>query len=46
MEKVQAGSLYQVSQERAKSLGIDFMPLEVSIKDTVESFRDNNLITF
>ncbi|KAH6784863.1 Rossmann-fold superfamily protein [Perilla frutescens var. hirtella] len=45
-EKQKDSPLYQVSQERAKSLGINFRPLEISIKDTVESFIDNNFITF
>jgi hypothetical protein len=30
---------YQVSKEKAKSLGIEFTPLEVSIKETVESLK-------
>ncbi|RVW20373.1 Cinnamoyl-CoA reductase 1 [Vitis vinifera] len=33
---------YMVSQEKTKSLGIDFTPLEVSMKDTVESLREKN----
>ncbi|KAK8593817.1 hypothetical protein V6N13_042613 [Hibiscus sabdariffa] len=31
---------FQVSQERVKSLGINFIPLEVSIKDTVDSLKE------
>ncbi|KAL6966522.1 hypothetical protein U1Q18_032301 [Sarracenia purpurea var. burkii] len=31
---------YQVSKERAKSLGIDFIPLKESIKETVESLKE------
>nr|AAY26021.2 cinnamyl alcohol dehydrogenase [Eucommia ulmoides] len=31
---------FQVSKEKAKSLGIEFIPLEVSIKDTVESLKE------
>ncbi|KAM7497151.1 hypothetical protein LguiA_021565 [Lonicera macranthoides] len=31
---------YQVSKEKAKSLGIDFIPLEESIKETVESLKE------
>ncbi|XP_043691144.1 phenylacetaldehyde reductase-like [Telopea speciosissima] len=31
---------YQVSQERAKSLGINFIPFEVSLKETVESLKE------
>ncbi|CAA0833354.1 NAD(P)-binding Rossmann-fold superfamily protein [Striga hermonthica] len=36
---------YRVSQEKAKSLGLDFMPLEVSLKDTVESFKQKNFLS-
>ncbi|KAH6830886.1 Rossmann-fold superfamily protein [Perilla frutescens var. hirtella] len=31
---------YQVSKERAKSLGVEFTPLEVGIKETVESLKE------
>ena len=37
---------YRVSQEKAKSLGIHFTPLEVTLKDTVDSLKENNLISF
>ncbi|KAL8496075.1 hypothetical protein ACS0TY_019976 [Phlomoides rotata] len=37
---------YHVSQEKAKALGLNFTPLEVSLKDTVESLKDKNFITF
>ena len=37
---------FQVSQEKAKGLGIHFTPLEVSLKDTIESLKENNLISF
>lgn len=33
-----------ISNERVKSLGIDFLPLEVSLKDTTESFKENNFL--
>ncbi|KAI3449978.1 hypothetical protein Pfo_006643 [Paulownia fortunei] len=33
---------YQVSKERAKSLGVEFTPLEKSIKETVESLKEKN----
>lgn len=36
---------YQVSKEKAKSLGIDFTPLEKSIKDTVESLKEKNFLS-
>uniref|UniRef100_A0A2N9FS72 NAD-dependent epimerase/dehydratase domain-containing protein n=1 Tax=Fagus sylvatica TaxID=28930 RepID=A0A2N9FS72_FAGSY len=37
--------LYKVSQDKAKSLGINFIPLEVSLRDTVESFKENGFLT-
>nr|CAN71364.1 hypothetical protein VITISV_003513 [Vitis vinifera] len=36
----------RVSQEKAKSLGIHFTPLEVSLKDTVESLKKKNFVSF
>ncbi|KAL0413710.1 UNVERIFIED_CONTAM: Cinnamoyl-CoA reductase 1 [Sesamum radiatum] len=33
---------FQVSKKKAESLGIKFMPLEVSLKDTVESLMQQN----
>ncbi|KAG2372604.1 Cinnamoyl-CoA reductase [Vigna angularis] len=32
--------IFQVSKEKAKSLGVEFTPLEVSLKDTVESLKE------
>ncbi|CBI32941.3 unnamed protein product, partial [Vitis vinifera] len=37
---------YMVSQEKTKSLGINLTPLEVSLKDTVESLREKNFVSF
>ena len=37
---------FRVSQDKAKSLGIHFTPLEVSLKDTVESLKEKNLSVF
>lgn len=37
---------YQVSKERAKGLGIEFIPLEVSIKETVESLKEKGFVQF
>ncbi|PON89150.1 NAD(P)-binding domain containing protein [Trema orientale] len=31
---------YQVSKEKAKSLGIEYIPLETSLKETVESLKE------
>ncbi|KAL0429500.1 UNVERIFIED_CONTAM: Tetraketide alpha-pyrone reductase 1 [Sesamum radiatum] len=36
---------HQVSKEKAESLGIKFMPMEDSFKDTVKSFKDKNFLT-
>jgi len=36
--------IYQVSKEKVKSLGIDYIPLEQSIKETVESLKEKNFI--
>ncbi|KAJ0037744.1 hypothetical protein Pint_23941 [Pistacia integerrima] len=35
---------YQISQERAKSLGINFMPWETSLRDTVECFKKKGFL--
>ncbi|XP_028758780.1 cinnamoyl-CoA reductase 1-like [Neltuma alba] len=37
---------YQVSKEKAMTLGIDFIPLELSLKETVESLKEKNFINF
>ncbi|KAI3796456.1 hypothetical protein L1987_39127 [Smallanthus sonchifolius] len=37
---------YNVSRAKAESLGVNFTPLEVSIKDTVESLKEKNLLSF
>ncbi|TXG55851.1 hypothetical protein EZV62_017164 [Acer yangbiense] len=34
----------RVSEEKAQSLGITYIPLEVSLKDNVESLKEKNLI--
>lgn len=36
----------EVSKEKAESLGIIFTPLEVSLKDTVESLKEKKFISF
>ncbi|XP_015887112.3 phenylacetaldehyde reductase isoform X1 [Ziziphus jujuba] len=35
---------HQVSKEKAKSLGVNFTPLEVSFRDTVESLKEKGFI--
>ncbi|KAK8582132.1 hypothetical protein V6N12_072327 [Hibiscus sabdariffa] len=37
---------YQVSKEKALSLGIEFTPLEVSLRETVESLREKGFVSF
>ncbi|TXG55839.1 hypothetical protein EZV62_017152 [Acer yangbiense] len=37
---------YKVSRERAESLGINFISWEVSLKDTIESFKEKGFLTF
>ncbi|XP_044482052.1 phenylacetaldehyde reductase-like [Mangifera indica] len=37
---------YQVSKEKANSLGLEFTPLEVSIKETVESLKEKAFVDF
>ncbi|XP_052196349.1 phenylacetaldehyde reductase-like isoform X3 [Diospyros lotus] len=36
--------IYLASKEKAKSIGIDFMPLEQGIKETIESLKDKGLL--
>ncbi|KAI9078263.1 hypothetical protein K1719_039765 [Acacia pycnantha] len=35
---------YQVSKEKTKTLGIEFIPLEVSLKETVESLKEKKFV--
>ncbi|KAH7679264.1 Cinnamyl-alcohol dehydrogenase protein [Dioscorea alata] len=37
---------YQVSKEKAKSLGIDYIPLETSLRETIESLKEKGFVTF
>ncbi|XP_062174245.1 phenylacetaldehyde reductase-like [Alnus glutinosa] len=37
--------VYKISQDKAKSLGISFTPLEVSIGDTIESLKEKGFLT-
>jgi hypothetical protein len=36
---------YKVSQDKAKSLGISFTPLEVTLGGTIESLKEMGLLT-
>ncbi|CAB4268161.1 unnamed protein product [Prunus armeniaca] len=35
---------FQVSQEKAKSLGVNFLPVEVSLRDTIESLKEKGFL--
>ncbi|PON57530.1 hypothetical protein TorRG33x02_293680, partial [Trema orientale] len=35
---------HQISKEKAKSLGIEYTPLEVSLRDTVESLKEKGFL--
>lgn len=37
---------YQVSKERTRSLGIEYIPFEVSLKETVESLKEKKFVSF
>ncbi|KAG8495220.1 hypothetical protein CXB51_012855 [Gossypium anomalum] len=37
---------YQVSKAKAKTLGIEFTPLDVSLKETVESLKEKGFVSF
>ncbi|KAJ9158827.1 hypothetical protein P3X46_024373 [Hevea brasiliensis] len=37
-------SKYEVSKEKVKTLGIDFIPVEVTLKDTIESLKDKGFL--
>ncbi|EXB93324.1 hypothetical protein L484_015312 [Morus notabilis] len=37
---------YQVSKEKATSLGIDFIPLKTGLKETVESLKEKQFVNF
>ncbi|GAB4834406.1 hypothetical protein Ancab_032660 [Ancistrocladus abbreviatus] len=44
-EQVEVWPAINFSKEKAKSLGIEFTPLEVSLKDTVERLKEMNYIS-
>uniref|UniRef100_A0A803P6F4 NAD-dependent epimerase/dehydratase domain-containing protein n=1 Tax=Cannabis sativa TaxID=3483 RepID=A0A803P6F4_CANSA len=37
---------HQVSKDKAKSLGVKFTPLEVSLRDTVEFFKEKGFVNY
>ncbi|KAJ4795336.1 Cinnamoyl-CoA reductase 1 [Rhynchospora pubera] len=38
--------VYQVSKEKIKSLGIDYIPTEIGLKDTIESLKEKGFVNF
>ncbi|XVE72294.1 hypothetical protein DITRI_Ditri11bG0027800 [Diplodiscus trichospermus] len=36
---------YQVSKEKAKSLGVSFIPLEMSLRDSIESLKEKGFLS-
>ncbi|XP_052171164.1 phenylacetaldehyde reductase-like [Diospyros lotus] len=44
--KMPDDTVHQVSQKKAESLGINFTPLEVTLSDTIECFKEMNLLCF
>ncbi|GLT66315.1 hypothetical protein SLA2020_386850 [Shorea laevis] len=39
------GTLYKISKEKAISLGVDFIPQEVRVKDTVENLKEKDFLS-
>ncbi|KAJ4766438.1 Phenylacetaldehyde reductase [Rhynchospora pubera] len=39
-------AIYQVSKEKARSLGLNLIPLEQSVKETIESLKEKGFVTF
>ncbi|KAL6884564.1 hypothetical protein ACP4OV_010500 [Aristida adscensionis] len=39
-------SVYQVSKEKTRSLGIELIPLETSVKETIESLKEKGFVSF
>lgn len=37
---------YDISKEKAKSLGIGFIPLEATVKDAIESLKEKGFLSF
>ncbi|KAJ3703869.1 hypothetical protein LUZ61_007574 [Rhynchospora tenuis] len=38
--------VYQVSMEKIKSLGIDYIPTEIGLKETIESLKEKGFVNF
>ncbi|KAJ4795339.1 Phenylacetaldehyde reductase [Rhynchospora pubera] len=39
-------TIYQVSKEKARILGLNLIPLEQSVKETIESLKEKGFVTF
>ena len=37
---------FQISKEKTKTLDIEFIPLEVSLKEIVDSLKEKNFVAF
>jgi len=37
--------IYQVSKDKIRSLGMELIPLETSLKETIESLREKGFVT-
>uniref|UniRef100_A0A7C9E8T7 Cinnamoyl-CoA reductase n=2 Tax=Opuntia streptacantha TaxID=393608 RepID=A0A7C9E8T7_OPUST len=37
---------YQVSKEKAKSLGVEYIPLKICLMETVESLKEKGFLSF
>lgn len=38
--------VYQVSKEKIRSIGIELIPLETSVKETIESLKEKGFVSF
>ncbi|OMP00794.1 bifunctional dihydroflavonol 4-reductase/flavanone 4-reductase [Corchorus olitorius] len=43
--EVEVEATYEISNEKAKGLGVSFIPLEVSLRDSVESFKEKGFLS-
>lgn len=45
-DKEPVNPIYQVSDKKARSLGLDFIPLETSLKEVIESLKEKGFVSF
>jgi len=38
--------IYQVSKEKTKSLGIDYVPTKIGVKETIDSLKEKGFVNF